>query len=100
MQLGLQNLVQKGDENGIWDVVCCASAAHAARVNELEDLRVQVNGYKEKEQHLQKGIFNTEDSRIDQSTGKRNICEQQSTDSEQPNDIWTEFQNVMSTVSI
>lgn len=46
LHVGLQDLVKKGDENGIWEVVCCASAAHEARVNELENLRIEVNAYK------------------------------------------------------
>jgi hypothetical protein len=47
--------VKQGDENGIWDVMCCASAAHNARVNELENLRKEVNSYKEQADKFNRG---------------------------------------------
>lgn len=98
LQLGLQNLVKKGDENGIWDVICCASAAHVATVNEMEDLRLQVNKYKENEQQLRKGVFTDESSRVesdDRVTGKRKQVEDSTAEDTYPNDIWSEFQTIM-----
>jgi hypothetical protein len=51
--------VKQGDENGIWDVMCCASAAHNARVNELENLRKEVNSYKEQADKFNRGQKHT-----------------------------------------
>ena len=49
---GMERLVKNtAEDSGVWQVVCCASAAHARRLNELEkirgeyeDLKTRMNG--------------------------------------------------------
>ena len=63
LRAGLERLAQKGDESGVWEVMACASSAHVARVSELENLRTEVNAFREREKVMQGGVFGTEESR-------------------------------------
>ena len=97
---GLERCALKGTDNPIWDVVACASAAHAVRVNELETLRVEVNAFREKEKQLQGGMFSTEGARTQAGSGnkrKSDDISSSTTDNGVP-DIFEEFtRNIIQT---
>lgn len=57
---GAENLANKGNENGVWKVVCCASAVHQNQVNTINTLTEQYNALKSK---VEGGEFRTEESR-------------------------------------
>ena len=64
---GMERLVKNtAEESGIWQVVCCASAAHAKRVEEIEKLRTECNTLKTK---LDGGEFARPDSHVQRSDG-------------------------------
>ena len=57
---GMERLVKNtAEDSGVWQVVVCASAAHARRINELERLRME---YEELKTRVN-GEFSTEASR-------------------------------------
>lgn len=93
LKQGLSRLAQRGDESGVWEVMACASAAHVEKVDELERLRTEVNGFRDKEKQLQGGVFASESSRMgDDTHGKRKADDISSsvTDNGVP-DIFDEF---------
>lgn len=93
LKQGLSRLAQRGDESGVWEVMACASAAHVEKVDELERLRTEVNGFRDKEKQLQGGVFASESSRMgDDAHGKRKADDISSsvTDNGVP-DIFDEF---------
>jgi len=97
LKAGLERLASRGDESGVWEVMACASAAHAERVNELERLRNEVNSFKEKEKALQGGVFGTEESRFGNDYGNKRKADEISsatTDNGVPN-IFDEFTKTM-----
>lgn len=99
LRAGLDRLAQRGDETGVWEVMACASAAHVARVTELEQLRTEVNAFRERDKALQQGgIFASEASRIDDgSAGYKRKSDEISTsvtDNGVP-DIFEEFTNTI-----
>ena len=57
---GAENLANKGNENGVWKVVCCASAVHQNQVNTINTLTEQYNALKSK---VEGGEFRSEESR-------------------------------------
>ena len=57
---GAENLANKGDENPVWKVVCCASAVHQNQVNTINTLTEQYNALKSK---VEGGEFRSEESR-------------------------------------
>lgn len=87
---GLERIALKGTDNAIWDVVACASAAHAVRVNELETLRVEVNAFRDKEKQLQGGMFSNEEARMQGGSGGKRKSDEISSDNSAP-DIFAEF---------
>ena len=109
LKLGLNHLVQSGDESGVWNVIACASSNWATNVNQIETLTTQLNEYREKERLLTGGIFQSEDSRVStSSTGGGGILHQSGekrkidgishshgASSGTPGDIWSEFQSMM-----
>lgn len=90
---GLQQCANNGKDNAVWEVVACASAAHALRVNELETLRVEVNAFRDKEKQLQGGMFADAESRSQAGSGSKRKSDEISsstTDNGVP-DIFEEF---------
>jgi BMFP domain-containing protein YqiC len=58
---GMQNIVKDTrDESGIWNVMCCASAAHARNVGQLQKVTDDYNSLKTK---VEGGTFQTEEAR-------------------------------------
>ena len=81
---GMDRLVNETKEDsGVWQVMCCASAAHKQRVTEIQRLKDEFNDIKTK---AEAGTFKSEDARI---VGKRKDPETAS------RDIWTEFEGYM-----
>lgn len=54
-----ERFADKGDETGVWKVVCCASAAHQHQVNTIQKLTEDYNNLKKSVD----GQFNGEESR-------------------------------------
>lgn len=54
-----ERFADKGDETGVWRVVCCASAAHQHQVNTIQKLTEDYNNLKK----TVEGEFRTEESR-------------------------------------
>jgi hypothetical protein len=54
-----ERFADKGDETGVWKVVCCASAAHQHQVNTIQKLTDDYNNLKK----TVDGDFRTEESR-------------------------------------
>lgn len=94
---GLTGLAEKGDESGVWEVVCCASAAHAQNVNKIESLTQENTQYKERERQLQGGLFQHESSRLGSiSASDTGVGEKRKADDISPQpDIWGEFQSML-----
>jgi hypothetical protein len=94
---GLTGLAEKGDESGVWEVVCCASAAHAQNVNKIESLTQENTQYKERERQLQGGLFQHESSRLGSiSASDIGVGDKRKADDISPQpDIWGEFQNML-----
>ena len=57
---GVENFANKGNETGVWKVVCCASAVHQNQVNTINQLTEQYNSLKSK---VEGGEFRSEESR-------------------------------------
>ena len=77
---GMSRLVdQTAEESGVWRVVCCASSLHAKKLQELEDMRIQVENVK------RQGDFKDEGSR------KRPLEESTSNQPSEDRNIWEEF---------
>ncbi len=57
---GVENFANKGNESGVWKVVCCASAVHQSQVNTINQLTEQYNTLKSK---VEGGEFRSEESR-------------------------------------
>lgn len=83
---GMERLVKETkDESGVWQVMCCASAAHNRRVSEIQRLQDEYGSIKSL---AEKGTFQTEEARV---VGKRK-------EPEQPvRDVWSEFESFMKT---
>lgn len=78
---GMGRLVeQTAEESGVWRVVCCASSLHAKKLEELENMRIQVENAKKGG-----GDFKDEASR------KRPLEEPEKAEC----NIWEEFANTM-----
>lgn len=93
LRAGLERLAQRGDETGVWEVMACASAAHAARVTELESLRTEVNTYREREKALHGGVFGNEALRVNPDVGSKRKADDMSTNVTENGvpDIFEEF---------
>ena len=57
---GVEKFAEKGNETGVWKVVCCASAVHQNQVNTINTLTEQYNALKSK---VEGGEFRSEESR-------------------------------------
>ena len=57
---GVEKFVDKGNESGIWKVVCCASSVHQNQVNTIQKL---TDDYNELKKQVDGGNFQAEDSR-------------------------------------
>ena len=55
-----QNMANKGVENGVWKLLCCASSIHNNQVNEINKLTEEYNRLKDK---VDGGEFKNEESR-------------------------------------
>lgn len=55
-----ENFAKKGDDTGVWKVVCCASAAHQHHVNTIQKLTDDYNNLKKT---VDGGQFQAEESR-------------------------------------
>jgi chromosome segregation ATPase len=81
---GMERLVKNtAEDSGVWQVVVCASAAHAKRLNEMERLRVEHEELKTKVN----GEFSSEASR------KRPRDESKDGGKENGNDFWVGFED-------
>ena len=54
-----EKFAEKGDDTGVWKVVCCTSAAHQQQVNTIQKLTEDYNALKKS----MEGEFRTEESR-------------------------------------
>jgi hypothetical protein len=92
---GLQNLAEKTeDENGIWQVVMCASANAAKKEVQYQALQDQYDNLKKK---TDGGEFGREDDRVG---GKRTALappEEEHSLRSGGNDVWSEFESFMKT---
>ena len=75
---GVENFANKGNETGVWKVVCCASAVHQNQVNTINQLTEQYNALKSK---VEGGEFRSEESR------KRK-------DPEMCTDVWSQLEGM------
>ena len=57
---GVEKFVDKGNESGIWKVVCCASSVHQNQVNTIQKL---TEDYNELKKQVDGGTFHAEESR-------------------------------------
>ena len=57
---GVEKFVDKGNESGIWKVVCCASSVHQNQVNTIQKL---TDEYNELKKQVDGGNFQAEESR-------------------------------------
>ena len=57
---GVENFANKGNESGVWKVVCCASAVHKNQVDTINRLTEEYNALKSK---VEGGEFRSEESR-------------------------------------
>ena len=57
---GVENFANKGNETGVWKVVCCASAVHQNQVNTINRITEEYNTLKSK---VEGGEFRSEESR-------------------------------------
>jgi len=81
---GMERLVKNtAEDSGVWQVVVCASAAHAKRLNEMERLRVEHEELKTKVN----GEFSSEASR------KRPRDESKDGGKDNGNDFWVGFED-------
>ena len=81
---GMERLVKNtAEDSGVWQVVVCASAAHAKRLNEMERLRVEHEELKTR----MNGEFSTEASR------KRPREEGKDTGAKEGSDFWAGFED-------
>jgi hypothetical protein len=55
-----ENFAKKGDDTGVWKVVCCASSAHQHHVNTIQKLTEDYNNLKKT---IDGGQFHSEESR-------------------------------------
>lgn len=81
---GMERLVKDTkDDSGVWQVMCCASAAHKQRVSEIQRLKDEFGSIRSL---AEKGTFQAEEARL---VGKRK-------DPELPTrDVWSEFESFM-----
>ena len=81
---GMERLVKDTkDDSGVWQVMCCASAAHKQRVSEIQRLKDEYGSIKSL---AERGSFQAEETRV---VGKRK-------DPEEPTrDVWSEFESFM-----
>lgn len=88
---GMQRLAEKTEEdNGIWQVVMCASANAAKKEEEFQALQKQ---YAELKQQAEGGSFAHEDARVG---AKRAALEPpDAVEPEAPADIWSQFETYM-----
>lgn len=83
---GMSRLVeQTAEESGVWRVVCCASTTYKEKLQELEDMRIQMDNMKK----------NTGDSFANESSRKRGSAEISETESSEQKNIWEEFADTM-----
>ncbi len=83
----------------------CASSNWVSKVNQIEQLTMQLNEYREKERLLSGGIFQSEESRVSSAAipcvgaGEKRkidgISQAHSASLGMDNDIWSEFQSMM-----
>jgi hypothetical protein len=94
----LQNIANKGQESGVWEIMACASAGHALRVTELETLRTENNALKERETALSAGMFTSEGARVGTSTtGDQGGSRKRGPDEIAPATcMWDDFQTMLS----
>ena len=57
---GAEKFVKKGDDTGVWQVMCCASAVHQNQVNTINRLTEEYNALKTK---VDGGEFRSDESR-------------------------------------
>ena len=85
---GMERLVKNtAEDSGVWQVVVCASAAHARRANELERLRTEHEELKTR----MNGEFGNEASR------KRGREETKESEESAPTDFWAGFEESFKT---
>jgi cell division protein FtsB len=90
---GLQNLAEKTeDENGIWQVVMCASANAAKKEGEYQALQAQ---YDQLKQRAEGGQFGREDDRIGSKRSALAPPEEEACMRSGGKDVWSEFETFM-----
>lgn len=91
---GMERLVKNtAEDSGVWQVVVCASAAHARRLNEIERLRTEHEELKTR----MTGEFGNEASR---KRGRDEISTSNNTDGEKKgegsgSDFWAGFEDIV-----
>jgi len=91
---GLKRMADRGENNPIFDVLCCASEQSVTRATELEKLRLEHEDLKKRTLNSHgHGEFASHDSRM---TGGKRGAESMDTDEEPMHkDIWDEFEHTM-----
>ena len=83
---GMQGIVNNTkEESGVWQVLCCASAAHKRNVGELQRVQEEYNALKTK---VEGGTFHHEEARV----GSKRKDPEEPTRGGPPNP-WEEFEN-------
>jgi cytochrome c556 len=84
---GMENIVKNTkDDSGVWQVMCCASAAHKRNVSELQKVQSEYNALRTK---VEGGTFSNEEARL----GKRRAEEEPSRGGGAPPNVWDEFES-------
>jgi hypothetical protein len=91
----LTSFANDGRDTGVWEVMACASTAHVARVTELENLRIENNALKEREQALSCGVFGNETARMTSNEDQPQQQKRKAEDISEPTNMWDDFQSML-----
>jgi hypothetical protein len=84
---GMERIVKDTkDDSGVWQVMCCASAAHRRNVGQLQKVQEEYNVLKTK---VEGGTFHTEEARV----GTKRPHPEEPT--REPGNIWDDFETYM-----
>ena len=90
---GMERIVKDTkEESGVWQVMCCASAAHKRNVGRLQEIQSEYNTLKTR---VEGGTFRSEDARV---VGKRKEPEEEARGGQgSGGNVWDEFESMMKT---